>query len=98
MITALIISFIVLANLPFFTARLFIVRNVGHKPAWQHLLEIVVYYLLAVLLLATLFENRYAGDLHPQDWEFYAATACFFLVLAVPGVIYRYQWHAKNKG
>ncbi|MCK5867742.1 MAG: DUF2818 family protein [Mycoplasmataceae bacterium] len=97
MIVALIVSFIVLANLPFFTTRLFIIRDVMRKSARHHLLEIVVYYLLAVLLLATRFENRYAGDMHAQDWEFYAATACFFLVLAVPGVVYRYQWTQVKK-
>jgi hypothetical protein len=35
---------------------------------------------------------QFAGDVYSQQWEFFVTTFCLFLVLATPGVIYRYQW------
>jgi hypothetical protein len=43
-------------------------------------------------LIAIAFETRYAGDIYPQNWEFFVTTFSLFLVFAVPGVVYRYQW------
>ena len=34
--------------------------------------------------------EAHAGQIHPQDWEFYAVTAALFLTLAFPGFVYRY--------
>jgi hypothetical protein len=30
------------------------------------------------------------GNVFPQEWEFYAVSACLFIVLAFPGFIYQY--------
>lgn len=78
------------ANLPFVNERLFaavpIVR--GDKPVWLRLAELLVLYFL-VLGVAWLLEAR-IGNVFPQGWEFYAVTACLFLVFAFPGFVWRY--------
>jgi hypothetical protein len=61
------------------------------KPIWVRLAELMVYYILT-LLVSIAFEQRFSGDIYPQGWEFFTSTFCLFLVLAVPGVVYRYQW------
>ena len=83
--------FLLIANLPWFGERLFFIVKMKAKPVWLRLAELMVYYLLS-LLLAVGFEIRFSGDIYPQTWEFFVTTFCLFLVLAVPGVIYRYQW------
>lgn len=78
------------ANLPFLNQRLFAALPVQRqvKPLWMRLLELIVLY-FAVGLLARLLESR-AGNVAPQNWEFYAVTGCLFLVLAFPGFVYQY--------
>lgn len=91
-IAALLLLSAVLANLPFFTERLFFVwapRSGGKNLAWR-LLEIVVLYFVAGGA-AWQMESR-LGPVHGQGWEFYAITACMFLVFAYPGFVYRYFW------
>jgi len=91
-IGALLLLSAVLANLPFFTERLFFVwtpRPGGKNLAWR-LLEIIVLYFVAGGA-AWLMESR-LGPVHRQGWEFYAITACMFLVFAYPGFVYRYFW------
>ncbi|MDP2830437.1 MAG: DUF2818 family protein [Sulfuricellaceae bacterium] len=85
---------VILANLPFFADRLlFVVKLKQHKHMGWHLLELVVLYFV-VGGLSILFEQR-MGARHPQNWEFYAVTACMFLVFAFPGVTYRYLWRHR---
>jgi hypothetical protein len=78
------------ANLPFFNERLFaaIPLPLAVKPVWLRLIELFVLYLL-VGVVAHLLESR-IGNVFPQGWEFYAVTACLFLVLAYPGFVMRY--------
>ena len=78
------------ANLAFINQRLFglIALKRDRKPLWLRLLELIVLYFV-VGLLARLLESR-IGNLAPQKWEFYAVTACLFLVLAFPGFTYQY--------
>jgi hypothetical protein len=52
------------------------------------LLELFVLYFV-VGGLARLLESR-IGNAFPQTWEFYAITACMFVVLAFPGFVLRY--------
>lgn len=92
----LIVLLLLLANLPWFGHRLFLIVPMQFKPIWVRLIELAVYYLLG-LLIATGFEWRYAGNVYQQDWEFFVTTLSLFLVLAVPGVIYRYQWLPMQK-
>jgi hypothetical protein len=78
------------ANLPFLNERLFAALPIGRsvKPLWMRLFELVVLY-FAIRGLAYMLEAR-IGNVFPQRWEFYAITACFFLVLAFPGFVFRY--------
>lgn len=77
------------ANMPFMTKRLFLfVTLKTPKTLALRLLELVVFY-FSVGGLGLLLENR-AGQIAPQNWEFYAITGALFLTLAFPGFIYRY--------
>lgn len=101
MTTLLILTFLIAASLPFITQRLFLFwpRSAG-KSVGLRLLELLVFYGFCMLIARGL-ESRFSGDIYPQTWEFYVTTFCFFLVLAVPSVIYRYQWlpaQAKTRG
>lgn len=87
---------LVAANLPFFNERLFAllpfksgVKNLG----WR-LLELVVLY-FAVGAFAIFLEGR-QGPIQHQKWEFYAVTACLFLVFAYPGYVLRYLWQRRG--
>ncbi len=78
------------ANLPFANERLFAVvpLRMPRKSAWLRLCELVILYAL-VILFARMIESR-MGNAFEQKWEFYAVTACLFLVLGYPGFVYRY--------
>ena len=85
-----------LANLPFYNEHVF-----GFYPlkpaksglartkhaAWR-LFELLALYCI-VGLLAWALEAR-IGNVFAQTWEFYAITACMFIVLAFPGFVMRY--------
>lgn len=77
------------ANLPFINQRLIaVVPLKAPKGLALRLLELVLFYFL-VGGMALLLEQR-AGQIAPQNWEFYAITAALFLTLAFPGFVYRY--------
>ena len=80
----------VAANLPFLNERLFTVipLRMTVKPFWLRLIELAVLYGL-VGIVAYLLEAR-VGNAFEQGWEFYAITACLFIVLAYPGFVFRY--------
>lgn len=87
----LLLAFVA-ANLPFLLERrLFVLspREGGKNIAWR-LLEMVLLYFV-VGGVAYLVEKN-LGPVQSQHWEFYAATACLFLVFAFPGFAYRYLW------
>ena len=84
-----------LANLPFLNESvagfipLKLARNKAHAKYFAvRLLELFVLYFI-VGGLAYLLESR-IGNVFPQTWEFYAITACMFVVLAFPGFVLRY--------
>ncbi len=93
-ITWLVFGLIFLAaNLPWFSNKLFYVVSVNKTPkhwGWC-LLELVVLYFLSG---AVAFYAEFAsfGQISHQDWEFYAITACLFLVFAFPGFVYKAFW------
>ena len=60
------------------------------KSAWFRLLEWVANYFI-VIFLGIGMERKLNGVIHSQQWEFWAVTALFFAVLAMPGFIYRYD-------
>jgi hypothetical protein len=78
------------ANVPFLNERLFglVPVSSGGKSMWIRLGELIVLYFL-VRGAGYLLEAR-MGNAFPQHWEFYAITACLFLVLAYPGFVFRY--------
>lgn len=90
---------IALANLPFLNEKLFAIvplppgrggasEGARTKHVFIRLLELFVLYFV-VGALAHLLESR-IGNAFPQTWEFYAITACLFVVLAFPGFVLRY--------
>ena len=95
--SVLIVVFLVIANLPWISERVFLVYPLhGNKSVLVRLIELMVLYIVS-LLIAIAFELRFSGEIYPQGWEFFVTTFCLFLVLAVPGVIYRYQWLPMQK-
>lgn len=89
----LLLAFVA-ANLPFlFERRFFMLPSPqGKKFGWR-LLELITLYFI-VGLVAWLVERNLGGT-QPTRWEFYAVTACLFLVFAYPGYVYRYFWRKK---
>ena len=79
------------ANLPWLSERVFFVHTpAGEKSAWMRLLEwLVLYFVVGAIGVG--LEQRRMGQLHTQEWEFYAVTLSLFLVFALPGFIYRYD-------
>ncbi len=90
--TTLILLFLVIANLPWFTERFLLIIPRANKSIFLRIIELVIYYFIS-LAIAILFESRFSGgEVHQQAWEFFVTTFSLFLVLSVPGVVYRYQW------
>jgi hypothetical protein len=85
-----------LANLPFMNEKLFGFIPLGSagqggaraKHFALRLLELIVLYFV-VGAFGYALEAR-IGNAFPQNWEFYAITACLFIVLAFPGFVLRY--------
>lgn len=86
---------LIAANLPFVTERLLFIKllDAGKHLGW-HLLELIVFYFI-VGGIAWLLERK-AGEVHSQNWAFYAITASLFLVFAFPGFVYRYLWRRSG--
>jgi hypothetical protein len=84
------------ANLPFFNERVFGLIALGPTRSGEartkhfvvRLLELIVLYFV-IGALARALESR-IGTVFVQGWEFYAITACMFVVLAFPGFVLRY--------
>lgn len=84
---------IVAANLPWFSNKLFYVVPLKRSPKnlGYCLLELIVLYFF-MGALAYYAEFATLGQTAPQGWEFYAVTACLFLVFAFPGFVYKVLW------
>lgn len=83
------------ASLPFFTERVFgLISLKFKKTTWLRLLELIVLY-FAVGAMGFMLEAN-AGNRFEQRWEFFAITACLFIVLAFPGFVYRYLRKSSN--
>jgi hypothetical protein len=93
----LISFFLILANLPWFTSRVFCFFPVTTiKSPKIRLIELLVYYGI-VMLVGRAIEMDFSGEVYPQQWEFFVTTFSVFLVLSAPGVIYRYQWLTSQR-
>ncbi len=79
------------ANLPWLSERRFFLFETDRKSPWTRLAEwLGLYFLVGLVGLG--MEYKLNGELHPQDWEFYAVTLSLFFVLAIPGFIWRFDW------
>jgi len=77
------ISFVA-ANLPWLNERfLFVIEPKPRKTPWMRLI---------IGFISLGFEKKMTGQLHTQDWEFYATSFCLFIVFALPGFIYRHDF------
>jgi hypothetical protein len=88
---ALLVIAAVLANLPFFTQRIFLIKQPAAgkvKSLGWRFLELLVYYGLTIGV-GMLIEGR-LGQVQTQGWQFYGITFCLFVVLAYPGFVIRY--------
>lgn len=94
--TLLLILAFIAANLPFLVERIFFVIKPGSgskNVAWR-LLELTAMFFV-VGGIALLLESK-LGDIHPQNWEFYAVNASLFVVFSYPGFVYRYLWRRRG--
>lgn len=93
----LLITAIVLANLPFMLAtRLFIFIKVPEKSFWINIAEWFLYFIITGVF-AYLLENKSMGHVAPQDWEFYTINLFMFMIFAFPGFVYRYNYKLFTK-
>jgi len=83
---------VIAAKLPWLSDRLLFFRIpvTGENSTCFRLLEgLLLYFLAAGIALG--IENKSAGNIFPQDWEFYAVTLCLFVIFALPGFIYHVE-------
>jgi hypothetical protein len=86
---------LVCANLPFVSQRLLAVVALRNpKTPWMRLAELVALYFVAGAV-GLLLEKR-AGQIAPQNWEFYAITAALFITFAFPGFVYCYLFKHRD--
>ncbi len=80
------------ANLPWLSERrLLVLSSPNGKRIWWRWLEwLILYFVVGGIAFG--MERKLNGEIFPQGWEFYAVTACLFLVLALPGFLWRYEW------
>ncbi|MDA7834385.1 DUF2818 family protein [Methylophilaceae bacterium] len=83
---------IVAANLPWLN-KSFLIFKTLKKPKKLPVIfiEIVCMYFLLGLIFFFV-EKKSIGNVHSQDWEFYAVTFFLFLVFSFPGFIYKVIW------
>ncbi|MCE2744852.1 MAG: DUF2818 family protein [Burkholderiales bacterium] len=82
------------ANLPFVSNRIMGILPVTKKGGWTRVIEVIAGYFI-VGLVGFAIEGS-LSQTTPQRWEFYALTACLFLVFAFPGFVYRFLWRSPK--
>ncbi len=88
-VVLVIVLALVLANLPFFSSRLFgVFKMPGGKTLGIELLELTACYLFVGGVAVAL--ERILSQVTAQRWEFFAITASLFLTLAFPGFVWRH--------
>ncbi|MDH5182366.1 MAG: DUF2818 family protein [Gammaproteobacteria bacterium] len=85
----LIVAAFLLANLPWFTEKLFALKSLKKEKAFSiRLMEwFALYFIIGTAALG--LETKLNGVRHEQSWEFYVVTLCLFMVFALPGVIFQ---------
>lgn len=92
-----ILAACIAANLPFLSHRSFLGIGPVFSPYKKfpiRILELLILYFLVGCL--ALFFEKSAGQIFPQNWEFYAITGTLFVTLAFPGFSYRYLVRHRN--
>lgn len=91
-LTLLLLAFLA-ANLPWFSNRFFYVISLQEQEkhlGWCLLELVILYFVMGGI--AFYAEHATLGQSSAQGWEFYAVTACLFLVFAFPGFVYKTLW------
>ncbi len=94
--TLLLILAFIAANLPFLSERIFFIvkpKAVSKSFAWRLLELVVLFFVMGGV--AWLLEAK-LGEVHKQNWEFYAVNVSLFVVFAYPGFVYRYLWRKRG--
>ena len=91
-INLLIVTAIILANLPWIMARhIFLFFPLKQeKTLGIVLLEMSAYFLMTVVL-GYLLEGKTMGNHMSQAWEFWVTVVFLFMIFSFPGFIYRYN-------
>lgn len=95
---ALLALIFVMANLPWFSNKIFYVLPIKKSGevlkskhlGWSLLELLVLYFMMGGVMRYA--EHAIFGQIATQSWEFYAVTSCIFLVLSFPGFVYRVLW------
>ena len=83
----IILLSIVVANLPWLTDSFFLCFSLNKKKSiLVTLIELIIFYFIIGSILL-LIEYQVIGNIHNQDWEFYAVTFFLFVVFSFPGFI-----------
>ncbi len=90
---AVLVTALFLANLPFISNRLLGLIKRADKGLGLRFLELLIGYSLTVIVGLTI--EAAIGERYTQGWQFYAVTACVFLVMTYPGFVYRYLWRKQ---
>lgn len=88
----LLVVAVVAANYPWLSQKVFFIfpePAIG-KSAWMRCVEWLLNFTV-VLLFGLGLERKINGVIHVQQWEFFVVGFLFFMVLAMPGFIYRYD-------
>lgn len=91
--TVLLLLVLLAANLPWFSNNFFYLiplKNNHKHMAWCLLELILLYFIMGGVAIYA--EQATLGQVSPQGWEFYAVTACLFLVFSFPGFVYKALW------
>jgi hypothetical protein len=85
----LLVMAVMAANLPWLSERFLLAFQLNKNGWWRWLEWLVWYFFTGALAMA--MENKVTGGNYAQQWEFYVATLCLFVVFALPGFIYHYD-------
>lgn len=85
----LLVLAVIAANLPWISRRFLLAIDINKTAGWRWLEWLLWYGLTGLSAMA--MENKLTGGNYSQQWEFYVATLCLFVVFALPGFIYHYD-------
>tara|TARA_B110000967_G_C18802361_1_gene519191 strand:- start:755 stop:1033 length:279 start_codon:yes stop_codon:yes gene_type:complete len=91
MIFLIILSALLLANLPWLTNNFLFFIQKPKKSNFFIFFELIVFYFIFGIFLLFI-EKQTMGNIHNQGWEFYIITFFLFLVFSFPGLIYKIVW------